>query len=91
MGILNLINYFPQEGQIVRFDYISMIFVAIIIVALIIGVIKGLFSSLLSLASTLGSILISCVLCGYVYLQTLALYYLFQMVPKLKIPAPNQR
>ena len=66
MGILNLINYFPQEGQIVRFDYISMIFVAIIIVALIIGVIKGLFSSLLSLASTLGSILISCVLCGYV-------------------------
>ena len=66
MEILNLINYFPQAGQIVKFDYVSMIFVAIIIVSLIIGVVKGLFSSLLSVASTLGSILISCVLCGYV-------------------------
>ena len=66
MEIMNLINYFPQAGQIVKFDYVSMIFVAIIIVSLIIGVVKGLFSSLLSVASTLGSILISCVLCGYV-------------------------
>lgn len=57
-----LIDFFPQSGQIVKFDYISIAFIVIIVISLIVGIVRGFASSLISLLAGLGSIILAILL-----------------------------
>lgn len=54
---------FPQSGQTIVFDYVTIAFIIIILINIIVNSIKGFVSSFVSLLSGLGSIIISFFLC----------------------------
>lgn len=63
MILINFKTLFPQEGQTVVFDYVTMIFLIIIISCIIIGIFRGFFSSIISLGLSLGVGILSYFLC----------------------------
>lgn len=63
MFLFNFKTLFPQAGQTIVFDYVTMIFLIIIISCIIIGIFRGFFSSIISLGLSLGAGIISYFLC----------------------------
>lgn len=57
--MLELINFLPEAGQTVKFDFLSIAYIVIILLALVIGIFKGFLNSFLSLMVFLGAILIA--------------------------------
>ena len=56
-------SIWPTAGQTVFFDWFSIVFLAMVVIAMIIGIWKGFLASLLSLVSVVGSILIAFFAC----------------------------
>lgn len=59
MAMMDFSVLFPQKGQNVVFDFITLAFIIIILIAIGINVWKGLLSSLISFCSGIGSLLLS--------------------------------
>lgn len=57
--MLELINFLPEAGQTVKFDYLSIAYIVIVVLGLIIGIFKGFLKSVLSLVVFIGAILIA--------------------------------
>lgn len=57
--MLELINFLPEAGQTVKFDYLSIAYIVIVVLGLIIGIFKGFLNSVLSLVVFVGAILIA--------------------------------
>lgn len=60
--MFNILAIFPQSGQSIGFDYISIGFIVVIILCLIVYTVKGFASSLVSLCAGLGSIILAILL-----------------------------
>ena len=63
MNFFSLIDYFPQDGQTVKFDYISIFFLIVLLMSVVINIKKGFFSALISLCAGIGSIILAILLC----------------------------
>lgn len=59
---INTLSFLPTNGQTIVWDYISIAFIVILIIAVIVNAVKGFATSLISLVAGLGSIVLAVLL-----------------------------
>ena len=59
LKMFSLVNLFPLDGQVMQFDFLSIVFIIIILISFVVGLSKGFLKSFLSFVVFFGAILIA--------------------------------
>lgn len=63
MQLISMANFFPQAGQTMKFDVISIVFVVILLIAILINIKRGFVGALIAFCAGFGSLIAAILLC----------------------------